>query len=294
MSTYNGDKYLREQIDSLLCQEKVDIDIIIRDDGSTDKTQDILDEYQSKKKLTWYTGRNLKPAQSFMDLVYNAPDSEYYAFCDQDDFWLPDKLAIAVEKLDSFPSDKPALYYGRPRLVDSELNMIEQSKSALDKMLSFESSVINSNATGCTMVFNKTLIQKVRMARPEYVAMHDAWFHKVCLIFGGNLYFDEDVHILYRQHGGNAIGISTSKSTKLKKHTNSLKTKECSRSRILISLYECYCEEMNKEQLDICKNVLGYKKSFKKKMRLIFNKRIRTGYLKRDLYYRIAVFLNAF
>src|SRR5699024_3720020 len=134
---------------------------------------------------------------------------------DQDDVWLKDKLEIAVKKLEEFPQDLPALYYGRPRLADSELNLIENPKASKDCMLTYASSIINSNATGCTMVFNKTLLEKVKKHKPDYIPMHDAWFHKICIITNGNLYFDEDVHILYRQHSNNAIGISNSKFKKL-------------------------------------------------------------------------------
>ena len=90
LSTYNGERYIKEQIESLLKQENVKVSILVRDDGSTDGTINILNEYQKQGKLKWYTGENLKPAKSFMNLVENAPEYEYYAFCDQDDVWLKD------------------------------------------------------------------------------------------------------------------------------------------------------------------------------------------------------------
>ena len=89
MSTYNGEKYLSEQLNSLLLQENVNIKILIRDDGSTDNTHKILNFYSSNyPNISWYTGENKGPALSFMDLLFNAPESDYYAFCDQDDVWL--------------------------------------------------------------------------------------------------------------------------------------------------------------------------------------------------------------
>lgn len=294
LSAYNGEKYIEEQLNSLFAQEGVKVDIVVRDDGSSDGTHEILDRLQSEGKLRWYTGENLRSAKSFMDLAYNAPDSEYYAFCDQDDFWLPDKLAVALEKLEKFPQDKPALYYGRPRLVNARLEMIEQSDTALNRMLTFESAVINSNATGCTMVFNKALLDKVRQAKPDYILMHDAWFHKVCIISGGNLYFDDDVHILYRQHENNVIGIDTSTRSRIKKHSRSAKEKECSRSRILISLLECYGDEMSEDQRKICGLFKVYKTSFGAKMKLFFNPKIRTAYFRRNVLFRMALLLNAF
>lgn len=100
ISTYNGEKYIRDQIESIMSQ-KVDaqIDIIVRDDGSTDKTKDILEEYSKQKKLKWYTGENLKPANSFFNLLIQNETYDYYAFADQDDYWKNDKLRRAIEKI---------------------------------------------------------------------------------------------------------------------------------------------------------------------------------------------------
>ncbi len=89
MSTYNGEKYIREQLDSIFNQEGIDVKVVVRDDGSKDTTHAILDEYKKTHELVWYTGENLKSARSFMDLIYQAPESDYYAFADQDDYWDP-------------------------------------------------------------------------------------------------------------------------------------------------------------------------------------------------------------
>lgn len=294
LSAYNGEKYLPEQLSSLFAQKDVKVNILIRDDGSTDTTRQLLDEYQSKGLISWYFGENLRPAKSFMDLVYRAPDSEYYAFCDQDDFWLEDKLKIAVEKLKQFPADKPALYYGRPRLTDAELNPIENPASSLDRMLDYKSALINSNATGCTMVFNRALLEKVREKKPDYIAMHDAWFHKVCIVTGGNLYFDEDVHILYRQHGNNVIGISNSKKARLKKHYRSFRSKECSRSRLICSLLECYGDQMSEEDRYLSELVADYHRGVVPKMKLMLNRSIGTDYKRRNRLFRLAIALGIF
>ena len=79
LSTYNGERFLREQIDSILNQEGIDVNLIVRDDGSKDSTLDILEEYKKEGKLKYYTGENKRTAQSFMDLIYTAPEAEFYA-----------------------------------------------------------------------------------------------------------------------------------------------------------------------------------------------------------------------
>ena len=127
MSTYNGEKYLQEQLDSIINQVGVNVRILVRDDGSTDSTTDILNNYKREGYLDWYSGTNLKSARSFMDLVNRAPESEYYAFSDQDDYWLPTKLQVAVNVLKSADSRKSALYYSRTTLVDENLLPIKQN-----------------------------------------------------------------------------------------------------------------------------------------------------------------------
>ena len=92
MSTYNGEKYLKEQIESILNQEKVEVNILIRDDGSCDKTLKIIKELSKNPKISYYEGKNIGPAKSFMDLVNKSGDKfNYYAFADQDDIWMPNK-----------------------------------------------------------------------------------------------------------------------------------------------------------------------------------------------------------
>lgn len=106
MSTYNGAKYIREQMDSLLeqdCEAKgtASFCIIVRDDGSSDGTQDILEEYAGRypEKISWYQGENHGVIRSFFELLQKSGASDYYAFCDQDDYWMPDKMSHAVETL---------------------------------------------------------------------------------------------------------------------------------------------------------------------------------------------------
>ena len=294
MSSYNGEKYIKEQIESLLQQKGVRVKIIVRDDRSTDNTKNILNEYQSQGVLNWYTGNNLGPAKSFMELMRNAPDADYYAFCDQDDFWQNDKLKIAVEVLNKMNEKKPCMYYGRPRLADKNLKRIESPKRSLNHMDTFFSSIINITCTGCTVVFNRNLLDRVNEKKPEFVWMHDAWIHQVCIITGGDIYFDNDVHILYRQHENNVIGISNSKKNILLSHFKSLKKKECARSRIMKSILDNYSEYMDEKTHHVCKHVAYCNNEILSKLWVLFNFQIRSEYPIRNILFRLAVILNAY
>lgn len=209
ISTYNGAQYIREQVESLLHQEGVVANIMVRDDGSTDGVQKILQEYSDKGCLKWIQGSNVGATKSFMELVYMAPtDYDYYAFCDQDDVWMPDKMLVAAKNLHNFSKDKPSLYYSSQRLVDSNLNFI--SDHILDTRRSKETCFVFGNIAGCTAVFNQKLLIKLQSYKCDQIWIHDGWTYKVCVALGGNIFVDQEPHILYRQHGNNEVGMTNS------------------------------------------------------------------------------------
>ena len=117
MSTYNGERYLREQIDSILNQKiEVCFDLIVRDDGSTDKTIEILKMYADAGKLFFSIGKNVGAARGFVNLLHENPGYDYYAFSDQDDVWNEDKLKKGITAIQDIK--KPALYCTNCELVD--------------------------------------------------------------------------------------------------------------------------------------------------------------------------------
>lgn len=179
LATYNGEKYLREQLDSLLTQKGVRVSILVRDDKSTDGTQHILDEYQKKGYLTWYTGEHLNVPNGYLDLLKHVGETDYYAFCDQDDVWDEDKLLIAVSKLDEMKQDMPAMYYCGQRLVDENMKLL--SIHNVNNERSHHTNFLISNVAGCTAVFNRPLVDCVNSVDPDFILMHDSWLFKVCL-----------------------------------------------------------------------------------------------------------------
>ena len=110
----------------------------------------------------------------------------------------------------------------------------------------------------------------------------------------GILIFDEDVHILYRQHDNNTIGMNNSISGKIKQKFNSIIKKDRSRSKIIINLYECYKDIMNNEDKYLSELVVNYNKNFFSRIKLLLNSSIKTKYFHRNIYYKLAVILNVF
>lgn len=212
MSTYNGEKYIRTQLNSILEQDYRDITILIRDDGSTDQTCEIIKEYAEKySNITWYAGENMGVQKSFFDLIQKANlEKDYFAFADQDDKWLPGKISRAVSILDTYSENIPVLYCSDKTIVDEELKPLKVTVSRVMKKASFGNALVQDMCTGCTAVVNKELLNLMRIRIPKYVIMHDWWFYLTASCFG-KVYYDEKSYILYRQHGNNTSGAMVSK-----------------------------------------------------------------------------------
>ncbi len=222
MSTYNGEKYLKQQIDSIFNQS-IGLDrlfLLVRDDGSKDNTLSILEEYKNKfpNNFDYFTGENLGPCYSFLDLVSKANlDFKYFAFSDQDDFWSPEKLEMAVNILENKNNSIPQLYSSKYTIVDSNLREIEGQSAKKVNFTTFENSLIENVATGCTEVFNKEmllLLNKVNETKTQGFFMHD-WVLYMLGTSLGEYYYDENSYLLYRQHENNVLGASRSKVNNL-------------------------------------------------------------------------------
>lgn len=208
LSTCNGSRYLAQQLDSLYRQTYPEIRILVRDDGSTDATRDILEAERARGRIEVLAGHaNLGPALSFFELLRHAASTGtgYAAFCDQDDVWHPDKIARAVTQLDRVADGRPALYCSRAELVDQELAHLGYTR--LPRSAGFGNALVESIAAGCTMVLNSEALRLVGRNLPERAVIHDWWCYLAvsCL---GEVIFDSEPTLKYRQHGSNAIGVA--------------------------------------------------------------------------------------
>lgn len=293
LSSYNGEKYIREQIDSVLHQEGVDVRLLIRDDGSQDETVAILKEYsRSDERIRYYQGENLGPCYSFFDLVKHADYADYYAFCDQDDVWDSDKLKIAVETLNRLNQNRPALYYSNLRVVDENLRFCRNSFSKNRSIRNKYSSLIEFVAVGCTEVFNCALRDIMVRHIPSKCLMHDAWALTVCSFFGTTVY-DPVPHILYRQHQNNVVGTKKNKLEKFRDRIHRLSSRNL-QPRLLHTetFYEQFSMEIDDEDNRLIKKILGYRKSIKSRLCLLLNRRIHTLSFDAEIRYRTLIVLG--
>lgn len=218
LSTYNGEPYLREQLESVLKQTYTNWKLYIRDDGSTDATLAIInsyvEKYPDKIKLIMDDAGNLRSAASFMKLLENV-QADYYMFCDQDDVWLPTKIEKTLNKLNVVEAqhpDKPVLVFTDLAVVDAGLQPINNSMwkySDIDpeNAKNFYRTTCLSSVTGCTVMINNLLKAKI-LPYPKTARMHDWWMCLNAAHYGVVDYVNEAT-ILYRQHGRNVLGAET-------------------------------------------------------------------------------------
>lgn len=215
VSTYNGSEYLRQQLDSVISQKDVEVSIVVRDDGSSDGTIEILKEYEKKGLLRWYTGENLKPLGSFMHLLFNSEPADYYAFCDQDDVWLPTKLKDSValmEKTESTNLGRPIIIHTDMKVVDSELNIICNSfwdcnGIRPDILNNFIDLACYNGVNGCTILMNNCARDLIKLKYFEQTQfIHDVFCALTVSANGGIINYLDEPTLLYRQHLGNVVG----------------------------------------------------------------------------------------
>jgi glycosyltransferase involved in cell wall biosynthesis len=206
LSTYNGERYLPELLASLDGQTFHDFRLQARDDGSTDRTVEILDEYARRRPATVRHGGHLGVPASFFHLLHDAgPEAEFYAFCDQDDVWLPGKLARAVEHLSASDPALPALYCSALTPVNAALEPLTLPPRPM-RALDFRNALVENRVSGCTVVMNRAARALLTRAMPRAALMHDQWAYLVVSAFG-RLHYDPEPGLLYRQHGGNTVGV---------------------------------------------------------------------------------------
>ena len=214
MATFNGGRFLAEQLDSLQGQNFTNWRLYVSDDGSTDVTKVIINLYQElwgDEKIQYRYGPQKGFAQNFLSLACDPSiKADYYAFCDQDDVWLPEKLTVAIEHIarESSPGQLYA-YGGRTTYTDEKLKPIGVSPLFVFPR-TFRNALIQSIAGGNTMVFNqstKTLLEKVGLVPTP---SHDWWLYQLVTGAGGVMHYDPQPHILYRQHERSLVGCNTS------------------------------------------------------------------------------------
>ena len=221
MCTYNGENFLKEQLDSIQNQDYKNWTLYVNDDGSKDATLDILKAFQKKwgnKKLIIRRGPKKGFSQNFLQIITDKKiQADLYFLSDQDDVWMPHKLSHTIKKLSKLDLLKPALYCARTTYVSSDAQKIIGESELFLKPPSFRNAIVQSLAGGNTMAFNNALKNFVSQNIEIEVISHDWWLYLVNELIGGKTLYDAESTILYRQHSNSLIGANTGFIAKLRR-----------------------------------------------------------------------------
>jgi len=285
MSTYNGEKFIKEQLDSILKQKGVIVSLYIRDDGSTDDTINILTDYSTIYSnvliINKNKRRNIGAYASFFEIMdyafHNITDVDYFAFSDQDDVWREDKLLSAIQSIDGATVDvhhdnRIILYYSNKTWVDKDLSYLHEDFITNRKSNYFDA-VLPISAYGCTFVFNRILLETVACNLPIARVAHDLYMFRLAKLLNGVVIYDDKSRILYRRHDSNV-------SCERKKHAiigivrrKIINHKKFHGTKLYVSeIYRLHKSKMGKEQRHLVELILNYEHSMKDRFELLFYK----------------------
>lgn len=207
LSTYNGEDYITEQLDSIFLQEYQDFKVYIRDDGSKDNTVNVVENYIAEhgleNRIVLKKGKNIGFSPSFFELIHMAGEGDYWAFCDQDDVWYPDKIKRAVDWMESQKEKEiPLLHHGAFEQGNEDLT-IKTPHPIANFPYNFINSITCSLIPGFTITINRGMYEYLVRANPKNVIYHD-WFAFIIANALGKIHVSKHVVAVHRMHENNA------------------------------------------------------------------------------------------
>ena len=294
MATYNGAKYIEAQIESILQQElEIPFDLIVRDDGSTDGTLEILEAYRQKGALQYSAEGNLGAARGFIRLLQDNPGYDYYAYADQDDVWDRDKIAKGLTAVKD--QEGPALYCANAALVDAQLQSLGRNTHRAFPTYNLTSILcLASCAQGCTSVFNQELAKVVQQHDvPEVFIMHDSLLTCLCALIGGKVIYDHRPSMQYRMHGNNVFGMNTAKQglgRVLKSRWQEITTKpKVSMYTQASNLLASYGDVIPEDNQALCRRVIRSEKSLLARLQLVLSKELKHDTLNKTITKKLQI-----
>lgn len=299
MSTYNGERFLEKQLLSILQQQSCKVYLVIRDDGSSDKTVSIIKHYATiYANIKLIEGENVGFVQSFNELLQFASklENKYFAFVDQDDIWLKRKLQTAIDYLRISDENMPCAFSSNSTLIDKKDNPIG-TYIPFPLKLTKATLLINGLFQGCSMVFNKKAVE-IYAAHPSPLKFHDLWMVYVCTFFG-QFHFSDECLFLYRLHEKNVAG------RKVKPKPKGLKAviasfyfwtqQHCNHQDDALVFYHEFERQLNSSDKDLIFDYIHYKERLLSKLHLFFDKDvcpIRNGTFKEKFVYKLHILFN--
>ncbi len=287
LATYNAEKYLQTQLDSIFAQKDVEVFVHVTDDGSTDGTLDIIKNYQKTHSniSVHINSKNKNFTYNFLDALFRFKDEnkfDFYAFADQDDYWLPTKLVSAVKKIEE--TGNCTLYCSNLKIVDENLNYNNRDMLSKKFINKHYDAICKNFVTGCTVVMDNEFKNLATKFYPENIYLHDYWLALIAnYCQGANFVYDNNAYILYRQHGNNQIG----EGKGLIKKAFKQKPKQKSTKRLCEEFYKLYgniIKHQDKEIIEMLSNL-----NFKNRVKLFF--KVKGNYSK---IFKVKMLLNKY
>lgn len=200
LSSYNGEKYIKAQIESILNQTHTNLELLVRDDGSDDATPKIIEELaKTDARITFIRDDdNLGYPKCFYALTDMAPEADFYFFSDQDDVWFEDKIARAVNMLSKLPADKPAVYYGGYTICDEELNPV-RDEHPMQKNITLKDTLFQVCGLEFTMAVSRSALNVLNNNKPSFSTGRGTWMSMLYSVYA-NIICDERPCAYYRRH----------------------------------------------------------------------------------------------
>lgn len=301
MSTYNGEKYINEQINSIFQQEEIDVHLTVRDDGSTDNTKNILNEIYKKypDKVKIIEGVNLGYRKSFMYALKEAVTADYYAFSDQDDVWLSNKFSQAVNNLNNIDSEIK-LYASSVQITNEKLEKIGFNDIS-NMSNNIECYFCRPRLAGCTFVFSPALRLKALKLFDEFnentildfnFPDHDFIVGTIGFAFG-KVYLDKQSYILHRRIENSVTSGGNGFYKRIKTEYNCFFKRKNYRYFAAKYLLK-NTKEFNSEVFDFLKIASRYNSSLKNKIKLLHYKNFSSNIFICDIETKISVLLGTF
>ena len=278
LSTYNGEKYLEEQLQSIFAQTYwKKCTLFVRDDGSKDRTVEILKKYEQEGKLRLECGENIGFVKSFFRLIANAPDADFYSFADQDDVWNADKIERAVTKLLETDNSKPQLYFSDYDFYTADMQYIGYRKTKNNSPTFYES-LTDCRAAGFTTVINREFYSILKTLKPENIYYHDYFMYMLSFCITIPIY-DRISTAKYRRHGNNeSISLQEKRKLLLWRIKNFLFTSDTKFSN-MYKVLECSNIPLPQEYQKTLHLFTGKKSIVTQLKKLFFTKRLRQKFV---------------
>lgn len=294
MSTYNGEKYIRRQIDSILNQKDVAIHLLIRDDGSTDSTCEIIRSYAEKysDQVEVTMGSNIGYKKSFLTLIQLAGDYDYYAFADQDDYWKPDKEIASIRKMEADDFNGAKLAQVNLEATDENLTPIIPAPSLpLFLILIHDQIYAGDFFQGCLMTWNLKAMKLLKAYIPKGGYSHDHWSGKVVFLLG-KIYFIKDKKICYTRHGDNVSITGDINRARLQRLKTMFSGDKEVYDNIGADMLAGYSSLLPEHDRKMCMDLANYKQDFFAKMRLLLNPNLSRPSLVGTIFFKLSLFFN--